>query len=346
MIATVSTVKDTADNVARFIDRNCANGVDHLFIFVDDDSPEVRDVVQDDCRVTFMMASEWWADGNRPPGLNRRQNTNANVVNSLLAAREPVISWLFHIDADEVLSIDREQLESAATDVDTRAAHLDVLEVVSHPDSDGTYFKRRLAPGELSLLAHLGLTADASGEDYFRGHTMKSGIRPSNELRVGLHRSRLADGESLAALTAPWLRLLHYDSPSFEVFSRKWINLVTSGPRDGVRFRKSRNQIADSVETLLGRGLAAEVQERYLRRLYELHIEDSAFPDLRDLEMLERVDPDVERSAPREISTAWLDEIRGGLTAASHLDKNAFRTAPAEVRQRMSEEILAAPRSA
>ena len=45
VICTVSTVKDSADNVATFVEQNLAAGADHLFVCLDDEQPEVEEVL-------------------------------------------------------------------------------------------------------------------------------------------------------------------------------------------------------------------------------------------------------------------------------------------------------------
>ncbi len=41
MLFTASTVKDSAAGLKTFVERNLANGVDHMFLFVDDAAPKI-----------------------------------------------------------------------------------------------------------------------------------------------------------------------------------------------------------------------------------------------------------------------------------------------------------------
>ena len=105
MLASVSTVKDTVRNVSRFVERNLAGGIDHMFVFVDAPDAECERYLGDHPHVTPILATETWWNGARPEGLNRRKIINANVVKALLTDYEWA-SWLFHIDADEIVRIE------------------------------------------------------------------------------------------------------------------------------------------------------------------------------------------------------------------------------------------------
>ena len=109
MIVAVSTVKDTPDRLARWVDRNLRNGVDHIVAFVDDDNPEALARLTDSSHVTAIGSSTWWGTG-RPQRLNVRQRLNANTV--MAVARGTDIGWVLHIDADEVALLDRPLLDA------------------------------------------------------------------------------------------------------------------------------------------------------------------------------------------------------------------------------------------
>ena len=53
---------------------------------------------------------EWWA-GDRPGQLNVRQRINANLLKHVLA-RVDWAEWLFHIDGDEIVQVDRAVLDT------------------------------------------------------------------------------------------------------------------------------------------------------------------------------------------------------------------------------------------
>src|ERR1700752_4535610 len=119
MLFTASTVKDTLPNLQRFVTGNLAGGADHLGVFVDDPDgtePDAVAFLEDHDGVTCVLTyDEWWA-GDRPGQLSVRQRINANVVKAVLSRLDPArhwAEWVFHIDADEIVQIDRAALASA-----------------------------------------------------------------------------------------------------------------------------------------------------------------------------------------------------------------------------------------
>ena len=113
MLVTASTILDTPANVRRFVADNLAMGVDHMVVFLDDplapDQDQVADELSGHGQVTCVPTGrDWWA-GDRPQGLNVRQRINVNVALELLADMEWA-QWVFHIDGDEVVALDREVL--------------------------------------------------------------------------------------------------------------------------------------------------------------------------------------------------------------------------------------------
>ena len=214
MLFSVSTVKDTVDNVRRFVTRNLAHGIDHMFLFLDEPQPEVAQYVASHPHATSVEAhGSWWADGR--PGLNRRQNTNADVAQALLT-RVSGDHWLFHIDADEVVVVDRERLEDLPSDV--RVVHLAPLEAVSQevPVDHPTLYKRRLTRAELNLLAVLQLIDAPTNGAYFHGHARgEAGFRPALDLRAGIHDTLTAEGHPVEGFAADWLEHLHFDPIRF-----------------------------------------------------------------------------------------------------------------------------------
>ncbi len=115
----------------------------------------------------------------------------------------------------------------------------------------------------------------------------------------------------------PWtdpagLRLLHYESFSGEDFVRKWTSILAAGPKPS--FRPGREPTAIALQTLIGKGLTAEQAQPYLMRIFENTTEDD-FDTLRDLDLLEQVDPRagtyVPAPLPDDSLTTLLDAVRG-----------------------------------
>lgn len=318
MLFTASTVKDTLPNVQRFVAGNLAGGVDHMVVFLDAaDSVNagVRAFLDGHEHVTCVRTDKSWWQGDRPAELNVRQRTNANVVKALLS-RFGWAEWVFHIDADEIVQIDRGVLGAVA--VETRAVKLAPLEAVSLKswDAPPTWFKRLLTKGDLTLLQILGVIDRAANGAYFHGHVDgKSGVRPALDLWLTLHHGVDAQGRELPSYADQRLTLLHYESYSGEDFVRKWTSILDAGPRPN--FRPAREPTAVALHTLIEKDLTEEQVARYLMRIFERTTEDD-FDTLRDLGLLVEVDPRQGTHRPadfppggREDMLSLLDQLAG-----------------------------------
>lgn len=319
MLFTASTIRDTLPNVQRFVAGNLAGGVDHLFVFLDGPDAEVRELLDAHPHVTCVRTDKTWWLGERPPELNVRQRINANLVKVLLSA-VPEVEWLFHVDGDEVVQVDREVL--AAVPAETRAVRLTPLEAVSrkHWDGDPTWFKRLLGKDDLTLLHTLGVLDRAHNGALFHGHVDgKTGLRPGLDLWLTLHHIVDAERQQVDALTHEGLRLLHYESFSGEDFVRKWTAMLAAGPKPGLR--PGREPTAVALQTLIGKGLTEEQAAPYLMRIFERTTEDD-FDTLRDLGLLEEVDPARGTHTPAPLPEALrtrIDELLAALGAEPKL---------------------------
>jgi len=310
LVVTASTVKDNLENLERFVDGNLAGGADHLVVFLDapDDpaTPEVRRFLDAHPHVTCVVTDdEWWSD-KRPEQLNTRQRINANVVKALLSTVDWA-GWVFHIDADEIVQLDRGVLSGVPAS--QSAVTLAPLEAVSRKswDGDPTWFKRMLEPDDLTLLKTLGVIDRPANGAYFHGHVEgKSGVRPTTDLWLTLHHVVDAEKNELECFTDPGLRLLHYESFSGQDFVRKWTSILAAGPM--ASFRPGREPTAIALQTLMAKGLTAEQVQPYLMRIFERTTEDD-FDTLRDLGLLENVDPRAGSHQPALLPDASLSEL-------------------------------------
>jgi hypothetical protein len=332
MILSVSTVKDTAANVEKFVRRNLAGGVDHVLVFLDGPLPEVEELLSAHPHASWVPAhgDDWWVDGPSDR-LNERQRINASMTGQLLAEL-PWADWVFHIDGDEVVQLDRELM--AGLEPDCRSVRVAVREAVSRPswDGDPTWFKRLLEPEELVLLTTLGLIEEPENTAYFRGHTGgKVGIRPSADYALGIHWAFTLDGRRLPALRDERLRLLHYESPDGEEFVRKWLALLASGRQ--VRQRSGRGEVAEAIGALLDRDLPEDTTAAFLTRLYERTAMDD-FETLRKLGLLEHVDPDAGTWTPEPLSDAARGDLDDLLARMRPLPKRPFSPPSRVVRGR------------
>lgn len=338
MLVSASTVKDTVTNLETFVRRNLAAGLDHLVLFLDADQPEIEEHFggRDDVTCVRAWGPEWWGE-DRPDGLNTRQILNVSVANAVLT-RVGWASWLFHIDGDEVVRLDRERLERLPER--TGVVLLEVLESVSDPDAEaeGGWFKRLLTRDERQVLLDRGLIAARPNRAYFHGHiTGKSGWRPTLELRGGVHKPRDREDRPVTGERAPWLQVLHLDSPTATEFARKWRNLVGAGLAT-MAAREQRGDIGRQVADVLARPLGDDEVEAELQALWRRTTRDP-FPELRDLGYLERIDVDEVRYRPRPVPAAGRAELRALLGAAGGTDRRGLH---GPHRERVLDQIVAA----
>ena len=116
MITTVSTVKDDVARLERWIDRNLAAGVDRMVVFLDDrDDTRTAARLNDRPGVVAVDAGTWWGDEVQAK-LNVRQRINANAALHVVREHDPR-GWMFHIDGDEVVHLDRERLLALEDDI-------------------------------------------------------------------------------------------------------------------------------------------------------------------------------------------------------------------------------------
>jgi hypothetical protein len=326
MLFTVSTVKDTVPGLKQFVARNLAGGVDHMFLFVDDARPRVTAALNRQPHVTAIATGESWWQGKRPRQLNARQRINANVVKALLTVDAAPDDWLFHIDGDEALQVDRAALAALPPDVSVvRAPPLEAVSRKKWPGGEVTHFKRLLKPDELVLLQVLGVLDEPANGRYFHGHVEgKSGLRPTLDRWITLHAVHDVDQEQVPSTADDGLaRLLHYESWSGDEFVRKWTNILESGTK--VSFRPAREPTAVALRTLLEAGLPERRLRDYLLRIFERTTEDD-FDTLRDLGLLEKVDPTAGKHRPEALAPDRDAGIRAMLDAIEPENKWPFHT--------------------
>jgi Glycosyl transferase family 2 len=334
LVVVASTVKDTLSNIERYVAGNLAGGADHLVVFLDDpddhSTPEVRAFLDEHPHVTCVVTDDvWWSD-ERPEHLNTRQRGNANVVKALASTLDWA-EWVFHVDADEIVQLDRAVLDGVPAS--QPAVSLAPLEAVSRKswDADPTWFKRQLEPDDLTLLKVLGVIDRAANGAYFHGHVEgKCGLRPTTDLWLTLHHVVDAGKHEIEAYDdAASLRVLHYESYSGEEFVRKWSSMLAAGPL--ANFRPAREPTAIAVQTLIAKGLSPEQARPYLMRIFERTTEDD-IDSLRDLGLLEYVDPRAGTHTPLALPDGSLPEL---LDAVRREPKRPFHpgTPPDEVRK-------------
>jgi hypothetical protein len=322
VIISATTVKDSRENIEKFVRRNLLGGIDHMVLFLDAPLPDVEELLDAPPDVTYVRAhGDWWG-AMSPGGLNSRQINNAALVSRLVAGF-PWADWMFMLDGDEVARIDRGVLDRL--DPGTRAVRLLPMEAASrlHPESDPTLFKRLLSSDELQLLHSFGVIAEPRQRSYFRGHMSgKPGVRPSPGLALGVHHVvDTVTGDRVAAVRDPGLGLLHYESHNGDEFVRKWMALLSSG--DDFRQHRKRAPLAHSIAALLALGLPEDETAALLERLYERCALDD-LETLSRLRLLVEVHPDEGERGPRPPDEE-IGQLRELLARAYDAPKRVFR---------------------
>ena len=322
MIIAAATVKDTRENVEKFVARNLRGGIDHVVIFLDAPMPDVEDLLEIHPDVTAVRAhGDWWA-GNRPDDLNERQVCNHGLVSRAVAGFSWA-EWMFVLDGDEVARIDRAALDGL--DPAARAVQLLPLEAVGRMEApdDPTWFKRRPTPDELVLLMLLGAIPEAKMRAYFRGHASgKPGLRPAKGYALGVHHVvDTSTGERLRGRTDAGLTMLHYESHDGREFVRKWRALLGSGS-DNIRQGGRRASLARSISTVLDLPLPESETTALLEELYRRSSVDDV-ETLSRLGLLVEADPDSWERVPVR-DERGVRQLRTMLDRAHDVPKQPF----------------------
>lgn len=321
MICTVSTVKDAPENVSRFVARNLSAGADHMFVFLDAPDPDVEAVLEDQEHVTTVRTDDEYWRGRRPDNLNVRQVVNANLANCLLAPFEWP-TWLFHIDGDECLDVDKQWLLDAPASV--RSVRLAPLEVVcrAEPTGEVVQFKRLLGRDELALLFTLGLIRSRRNQEYFHGHVRgKSGIRPGLDLKLRVHGVQGRPDDKVEQATGERLRHLHFESYSIDEFVRKW---TAHGGPSAATVNRNGLALRSAVHAAVSNPYLTEERRRdYLREIYKRRVEDPV-DVLEELGYLVEVRPERRSAVPVALQPDQRGELEELLAKLTGSDKEAF----------------------
>lgn len=303
MICTVSTVLESVENLAVFVQSNLAMGVDHMFLVIDaPDRPgqaEIAEYFAEHPHVTTISGDpSWWPRG-RPGELNRRQIINANRV--LWAMRETTPDhWLFHIDADEVLALGPDRLDHVPPR--RRGVRVRPAEAVAvwDPPAYETRFKPAAKHEQLEHYAALGLIPTPEIRYWLHGYRSgKVGVRVNSGFRLAIHQALDPDGNRLypPVLRGAWVLHHHIRSGSDAVakatafalnshvglapHKREWVEALqalateTDESRRRAREREIFDQhLADPVDLMEAHGVLLQIDPREHNRTPELLSEE------------------------------------------------------------------------
>ncbi len=326
LVAVAATVKGPPAQVRGFAARNLRAGADHVVLFVDDADPAVLRLLAEDDEVAPATtaigtdAAYWGGQDQWPVNLNRRQGMNANLANALVST-VPRFTWLFHLDLDERLHLDKHRL--LAVDPSVRAVELTTWEAVSTEQPvEPTRYKRRPTSEELDELHRRGLIDKPSVHAFFRGHIGKRGIRPDPRVRLRIHHVMEPDGKvAIEPVRTDWLHVLHDESDSYDEFVRKWRTLLSSGSF-GQKRRRAR--VARLVAPLLtDESLDPAVREQQLREVFRRHAADDVAA-IEELGLLAVPDPAWSAYRPEPLTDDEQETLARVAALLTSAPKTAF----------------------
>ncbi len=266
----VTTIRATPEKILNFAAYYLDLGADHLYLFLDEDSPDARAALSGNPRVTVTVTDDdyWGKRGRRPEKHQVRQTRNATKTYRRLAT----VDWLLNCDVDEFITSDtdiRQQLASLPKDVNS--ARIRAIEALApHPQNpapDGGQWFKGCALDRRSRLSETKTIYPRFGL-HLRGGFL-SHVEGKNFVRTGIKKvtfrihNLVIDGKrdpSNAALEN--IKLCHLHAPDFET----WMNHYWYRFEKGA-YSADRNPNPD----FLGRTLSIH---ELLQQIYETDGED------------------------------------------------------------------------
>nr|WP_257956947.1 glycosyltransferase family 2 protein [Nocardioides sp. B-3] len=296
------------------------HGLNHLVVVTDGPpDTDVHTILAQHPQVSLVVTNDaWWGD-DYIETLNGRQRVAANLVR-VACAEVGNIDWLFFLDGDEVALLDLDVLRQVPAEAP--AVRLWPLESVAQHSSDaGRVFKRLLTKRELRSLRRAGLLERANNARFFHGHVSgKVGIRPRPDTRLGVHAAEDDRGNKLEAYEDAALRHLHFESPTFDEFVRKWTALAASGPPPAMRDRRA--EVLRAFPDVQNVDDPAVADDR-LRSLYDdFVLEDTDALDA--FGVLERIEVSVPTWTPTPMPSQVLIELEHQIHRHEQLPKRLF----------------------
>jgi hypothetical protein len=258
----VSTVKAPEEKVLAFVAYHLSLGADHLWLFFDDPTQPIPDVLARHPRVSVTLCDEdhWQrACKKRPP-----QHQNRQTQNTRLTYRELVTSdWIVHIDVDEFLLTPRPIATILdAVPEDTIAMRLEPFEAMHDPLlPDDIYTsrefrgalrheywpRRRAALGPYRKVIRDGMLSHSVGKAMFR--TQVPGLLPR------LHAVMVNKEIIAPANWQPEIKLLHFHAQD----KAAWLAAVP------FRMTKGAYQFRPELQAFLAEASPEEIDKFYRR---------------------------------------------------------------------------------
>jgi hypothetical protein len=147
----VATVKAPEEKVLAFVAHHLSLGVDHIWLFFDDPTQPIPQVLANHARVTVTLCDDdHWTHAckKRPPQHQNRQTQNARLTYRALVTSD----WIVHIDVDEFLLTPRPIAAILdETPEDTIAMRIEPFEAMHDPLLPDDIYTAREFRGALRL---------------------------------------------------------------------------------------------------------------------------------------------------------------------------------------------------
>lgn len=262
-VGIVTTLKAPLDEVLRFVNYHLNIGVDHLFLFFDDPNDPAISLLKKYRTVTCIRcdAAYWASRGvTRSDVVVLRQTENATLA--LQMARDLGLTWLAHIDGDELL-YSVMGLKSALAEVgDVDVVILPPMEAVPERLEGGAPFVSsrffRVLPRSLrhrtfffGLARGVGCGNCFLNGRYFRGHQLgKSVFRTAADIcSVKPHRPAFQDNH-FSRVFSNRIVLLHFESNRFDAWKRKMTRWASADWQAHARGETLRPQLTCFAKSL------------------------------------------------------------------------------------------------
>lgn len=260
--STVSFVKDTPENVRRFVSYHLGLGARRMQIFFDDPEDPCIEMLADVAEVTATACSpEFWLKHLGSADVfthGRRQNT-ATTVGYTQATED----WVLNLDADEFLHLGAVPVSTFLSEIpaEVNAIRFRPAESVLVEDPQGREHFRLPIDRKSVTQIHGDFGVNTKRRLGFFGH-----LDGKTLLRSGLQGIRLRqhwpEGEDRQVLldldleASPQMCILHRNAEEYEIWRGK------------LDFRLSTNSIPGQLRGLLT-GLRAEDDEAGIRAVYD-----------------------------------------------------------------------------
>ncbi len=293
-ICTTTTLDCPTEVLTPWVAYHLNIGIDHMFLFFDNPEHPGIAAVEGDPRITVIRCdAAYWPGGaakREKLTLHERQWFNANK--GLALAKEREISWIVHLDSDELLHFKR-PLQEILASVSERVQiiRFRVYEAVHESVNDGPPFQgfrifkvgpatptrqsipRRCLPlmGTVAQTASYYLRLFAARllclswirRPFLWGHIGgKSAVRTTASIRgMGVHVPKL-NASRWEAPFAKGTALLHFDAINYGAWKKKWLGRREERCIPRGRDRKRKLQLAQFIRA------CSSGQERDLERLF------------------------------------------------------------------------------